>query len=158
MSLRVSNDHTAEVGFATSFFQSTLLWMSIYYMIILVCIQTDVDQCDTLTSYSYFPKNLRHATACLVLSSVEILSNGAFVAPAGVVASFPIKRTIRIKYIIMVGWVVVAVGTGIKVSLPSTHWYLPPRRAGFDWSSHQFSTMYGDSSKVTSSDRVVCSS
>lgn len=49
MPLRVFNDRTAVVGFATSFLQGMLLWCSIYYMIIFASIHTDVNLCDTLT-------------------------------------------------------------------------------------------------------------
>jgi hypothetical protein len=45
---------------------------------------------------------------------------GAYMTPAAVVASIIIKRTLKFKYLIIVGWILLAVGTGLNVTSPFT--------------------------------------
>lgn len=49
-------------------------------------------------------------------SAAEVLSAGAYIAPFGIIASILIKKTLKFKWIVVVGWVFTAVGTGVNVS------------------------------------------
>ncbi|THW70804.1 hypothetical protein D6D19_07600 [Aureobasidium pullulans] len=105
MPLQIFRNIPACVGFITSFLQGMILWCSMYYMIIYV-------------GMNLFLGVLQHG---LLRSAAETLSYGAFVAPAGVAASIAVKRTMRYKYLIVAGWFLTTLGTGINVITLKAH-------------------------------------
>lgn len=51
----------------------------------------------------------------LLHSSLVMMNVSAYMTPAAIVASLVIKRTLRFKYMIVTGWVLLAVGMGVNV-------------------------------------------
>ncbi|KAL1856623.1 hypothetical protein Plec18170_003593 [Paecilomyces lecythidis] len=96
MPLRIFNDRSAITGYATSFLQGLVFWCVTYYLII------------------FFLGALQHG---VLHSSLETMTSVAYSAPSGLVGSIIIKRTQRFKYIIVVGWVLLAAGMGTNVTM-----------------------------------------
>ena len=66
---------------------------------------------------SFLPSQFLGALQHGVLhASLETMTCIAYSAPAGLVASMLVKRTQRFKYIIVVGWALLAAGMGSNVS------------------------------------------
>ncbi|KAJ6159732.1 hypothetical protein N7497_004269 [Penicillium chrysogenum] len=102
MPLRIFNDRSAIVGFVTSFLHGLVFWCVTYYMIV------------------FFLGALQHS---VLHASLETMTCIAYSAPAGLVASMLVKRTQHFKYIIVVGWALLAAGMGTNQS----HAIRPPR-------------------------------
>jgi MFS family permease len=127
MPLRIFNDRSAIVGFVTSFLHGLVFWCVTYYMIVFVCllplhfihsfslIPTPLNPA-TLTDTSYLIHQFLGALQHSVLhASLETMTCIAYSAPAGLVASMLVKRTQHFKYIIVVGWALLAAGMGTNV-------------------------------------------
>ncbi|KAJ5673617.1 hypothetical protein N7507_002744 [Penicillium longicatenatum] len=96
MPLRIFNDRSAIVGFVTSFLHGLVFWCVTYYMIV------------------FFLGALQHS---VLHASLETMTCIAYSAPAGLVASMVVKRTQHFKYIIVVGWALLAAGMGSNVTM-----------------------------------------
>ncbi|KAJ6186440.1 hypothetical protein N7519_007741 [Penicillium mononematosum] len=96
MPLRIFNDRSAIVGFVTSFLHGLVFWCLTYYMIV------------------FFLGALQHS---VLHASLETMTCIAYSAPAGLVASMLVKRTQHFKYIIVVGWALLAAGMGTNITM-----------------------------------------
>ncbi|KAJ5033962.1 hypothetical protein NUH16_005380 [Penicillium rubens] len=96
MPLRIFNDRSAIVGFVTSFLHGLVFWCVTYYMIV------------------FFLGALQHS---VLHASLETMTCIAYSAPAGLVASMLVKRTQHFKYIIVVGWALLAAGMGTNITM-----------------------------------------
>ncbi|CAG7974459.1 unnamed protein product [Penicillium nalgiovense] len=101
MPLRIFNHRSAIVGFVTSFLHGLVFWCVTYYMVV------------------FFLGALQHS---VLHSSLETMTCIAYSAPAGLVASMLVKRTQHFKYIIVVGWALLAAGmeTNVTIHLDSS--------------------------------------
>lgn len=96
MPLRIFRDRTADTGFLGAFFHGLIVWCYIYYVVIFFLGATQQSRIRASTS----------TLACLV-----------YTAPASIVAAIIIKRTLRFRTVICVGWAFLALGMGVNVTM-----------------------------------------
>ncbi|OJD12995.1 hypothetical protein AJ78_06488 [Emergomyces pasteurianus Ep9510] len=94
--LRIFNDRSAIAGFVTSFLHGLVFWCMTYYIIV------------------FFLGALQHS---VLHAALETMTCIAYSAPAGLVASMLVKRTQHFKYIIVVGWALLAAGMGSNITM-----------------------------------------
>jgi hypothetical protein len=127
MPLRIFNDRTAISGFSTSFLQGFVMWCYTYYLIVFVRIVSLFNskpptpfRLQLLTSsnskltWKQFLGALQHS---LFHSALETMSVGAYIAPSAIVGAVIIKKTMKFKLIIIIGWVLLGVGMGVNVTM-----------------------------------------
>ncbi|PYH90959.1 MFS general substrate transporter [Aspergillus ellipticus CBS 707.79] len=96
MPLRIFRNRSAIVGYTTSFLHGLVFWALVYYIII------------------FYLGALQHG---VLHAACETMTSIAYAAPAGFVSSMLIKRTQRFKYIIVIGWGLLAAGMGTNVTM-----------------------------------------
>lgn len=89
MPLQIFNDRSAITGYTSSFFHGIVIWCFIYYFII------------------FFLGAKQHS---LVRSSLEVMSVSAWIAPGAIIGAIVIKKTLKFKYVIIAGWIMLCVG------------------------------------------------